>query len=97
MRNCSIGSCPHVEEGASCYREFCPHWFTKEKEEELGKLTLWEWLESKRHREFSYGDVVEFKEDVAEMINNALDKMDNGAYGQAYDTLIKTLVEMGEE
>ena len=94
MRNCSIGSCPHVEEGASCYREFCPHWFTKEKEE---VLTLWETLESKRHQEFARGDVVQFKEDVAEMIASAITYIEDGSYAKANDTLINTLVEMGEE
>jgi len=94
--HCIIGSCPQVDQGAPCFKEGCPQWDNGEPEIEE-EPTLIEKLRYKDLKGFTKPDVYGFIFGVDEMICEAMDFIDNGEYGKAWDILLNVRVQIGEE
>ncbi len=94
MKNCMIGSCEDVNNGAPCTKEHCSQWNTGE---ELKTETLLEKLEKTNITGYTKKDVKDLLFDLDTIVCDAMDLIDNKEYGKAWDMLLQFRVEIGEE
>ncbi len=95
MKNCTIGSCPYVDAGGTCYGTDCPNYNYFEEEEET--KTLIEKLWETDIAGFTTGDVNDLIQGIDALVCDAMDLIDNKEYGKAWDKLLSLRVEIGEE
>jgi len=82
MKNCVIGSCPDVDQGAPCWGEGCAQWLSEEKKEEKEE-TLLENLRNKYNAGYSKVDVEGLIDTIYNEITTARDFIEAGKYGKA--------------